>query len=963
MVRPVPRREIPRIVACLFTVLVLTTPAVAGQDTSASIVGQVKDESGAILPGVTVTATSPALQVASVTAVTDEHGEYRLTPLPIGTYQVEYTLTGFQTVRHPNIRLTANFVAKLDVVMKVGALEETITVSGVSPVVDVTATSTATQLTRETLELTPTSNYGYVSLMTQAPGARTNVIDVGGSAIEPGGGGVFSFRVFGQANESWQTIEGIVTNSSKASQGGNVLDYGAVEEARIETVGANANMRSPGVSLSAIVKSGSNAFHGTALWTQTGKSLESDNLDDTMAAQGLTGHHLLKRALVSGDIGGRIIRDKLWFYAGGSFRTDKYELLNVFLPDGSVAPNYKDLTFFTTKVSYQLSPKNRLIGFIQPSYFEGYVSTLNRFNGWETRVLQTCDGPHCMSGTPGKLEWQTVLSDTLMFSAQIGHWNWNSLKVSPELKPATTDLFTQINTGSDWTRHPDHANEYNHQATGSLTRYRRDLWGNHEFKTGFDYLDQTLASDRDTRGAALNYQLVFNSGVPFELNTNNFPLNASQSLHYTGIYGQDKWTLGRRVTLALGLRYAHDNGFVPEQCRPSGDFSPATCFAKTQFKIWNALAPRIQAALDLTGDGKTVIKGGWARFDHERRLDPEVIAANQNISTNTTWLWHDNNGNKLYEPGEVNLDPNGSDFVGIGSLGSTASGTSFAVANQNEKEPMQDQYSASVERQLIQTLAVRGTAMYVHSFNNYRTQNNFRPYDSYNIPVTRPDPGPDGRAGTADDPGVSFTYYEYPASLQGAQFIQGMLINPPGMDASYTSFEFAASKRLSNKWSLMASYSATKRDVPIQADGGAPPDFNPNAEINTADKTWEWLTRISGSYFLPWDIVLSANFSNTSGAPWARTVLFTGGRTIPSITLNVEPLGSHRYDSVNLLDVRAEKRLRIKGGQQIAFRANVFNTLNSNTVTAATTRSGASFGIPTAFLAARVLELGVSFSY
>ena len=951
-----------RLVAFLILGLGLAATAIAGQDTSASILGQVKDESGAVLPGVTVTATSPALQVSSVTSVTDERGAYRLTPLPIGTYTIEYTLTGFRTVRNENIRLTASFAAKLDVSMKITGIEETVTVSGASPVVDVTATSSATQLTRETLELTPTSNYGYVSLMTQAPGARTNVLDVGGSAIEPGGGGVFSFRVFGQANESWQTIEGIVTNSSKASQGGNVLDYGAVEEARIETVGANANMRSPGVSVSAIVKSGSNAFHGSALWTQQGSALESNNLDATMAAQGLTGHKLIKRALVSGDLGVRIVKNTLWFYTGGSFRTDEYQLLNVFLPDGSVAPNYKDLNFVTVKLSYQPSPKHRLIVFTQPSYFEGYVSTLNRFNGWETKVLQTCDGPRCRSGTPSKVEWQTVFSDSVMFSVQAGHWNWNSLKVSPDLKPATTDLFTQINTGSDWTRHPDHANEYNHHASGSLTWYRKDLMGSHEFKAGFDYLDQTLASERGTRGAALNYQLIFNNGVPFELNTNNFPLDARQSLHYTGLYGQDKWTIDR-FTLALGLRYAHDNGFVPYQCHPAGDFSPATCFQKTQFTIWNAFAPRVQAALDLTGDGKTVVKGGWARFDHERRLDPEVIAANQNIATAMTWLWGDANKNRLYDAGEVNLNPNGPDFVGIGSLGSTASGTSFAVANPNEKEPMQNQYSTTIERQLMQNFAVRATAMYVKAFNNYRTQNNFRPYSAYSIPVTRPDPGPDGRVGTADDPGVNFTYYEYPTSLQGAQFIQGMLINPPGMDATYRSFEFAASKRLSKRWTFMASYSATKRNVPIQADGGAPPDFNPNAEINTADRTWEWLTRISGAYFLPAQVVVSANFSNTSGAPWARTVLFTGGRTIPSIALAVEPIGSHRYDPVSLLDVRAEKRFRIKGAQQVAFRANVFNALNANTVTSATVRSGASFGIPTAFMSARVLELGISLTY
>src|SRR5262245_27215057 len=139
----------------------------AAQDAGSS--GLITDESGAVLPGVTVTATSPALQVPSVTAVSDPQGEYRLTPLPIGTYIVEYTLSGFQTVRREGVRLTVGFTARLDVPMKVGSLEETITVSGAAPVVDTTSTAATTQFTRETIELLPTSRNGVVSLLAQAP--------------------------------------------------------------------------------------------------------------------------------------------------------------------------------------------------------------------------------------------------------------------------------------------------------------------------------------------------------------------------------------------------------------------------------------------------------------------------------------------------------------------------------------------------------------------------------------------------------------------------------------------------------------------------------------------------------------------------------------------------------------------------------------------------------------------------
>src|SRR5437870_151672 len=121
---------------------------VASQAQEASIIGQATDDTGAVLPGVTVTATSPALQVPQVIAVSDERGEYRLTQLPLGTYAVEYMLAGFQTLQRPDLRLTAGFTAKVDVVMKVSALSETITVSGASPVVDTMSTTSTTQLTR-----------------------------------------------------------------------------------------------------------------------------------------------------------------------------------------------------------------------------------------------------------------------------------------------------------------------------------------------------------------------------------------------------------------------------------------------------------------------------------------------------------------------------------------------------------------------------------------------------------------------------------------------------------------------------------------------------------------------------------------------------------------------------------------------------------------------------------------------
>ena len=194
--------------------------------TEASIVGVVTDESGAILPGVIVTVSSPALQLREVVEVSDSRGEYRIAALPIGTYRVSYALTGFQSAAREGVRLTAGFTAKLDVSLKVGALEETIVVSGQSPVVDVASTNPTTSLTQETLELIATSRNGMQAVLAQAPGVRTN-IDVGGDTI----GAQIVWRAFGQQLGQWALIDGVAATAGGYT--GIYQDYAAVEETQV----------------------------------------------------------------------------------------------------------------------------------------------------------------------------------------------------------------------------------------------------------------------------------------------------------------------------------------------------------------------------------------------------------------------------------------------------------------------------------------------------------------------------------------------------------------------------------------------------------------------------------------------------------------------------------------------------------------------------------------------------------
>jgi hypothetical protein len=940
----------------------------AAQGQEAVILGRVTDESGAVLPGVTVTASSPSLQIGQVSDVTSPTGDYRLAALPIGTYTVEYSLPGFQTIRRPDIRLTAGFTAQIDEVLKLGAVAETITVSGSSPVIDTRSTSGRTQLTSETLDVIPTARAGVESAMVQAPGVRTN-IDFGNLNVNP------EFRAFGRSNDSWSRIEGVPTTSPKSAlnASGTRYDYSALEETVVQTVGSEAESPTQGIQINAIVKSGGNDFHGSGFWAGGTRNMQDNNVDDDLRARGVTvGNPVDRRWDVSADLGGRIVRDKVWFYVSSRARRQDVQVVNAFQTDGSPAISPLLRMWNTEKVSYQISPKHRMIGFHQRVH-EDTEMAISQFKDWDSR--QQWDWPT----HTGKVEWQTVAKNTVI-SLSYGMWGFHLDRTGFSNNVATFDQLTQRQTGLDWDA-ATRTFEGRDTLTGTVSWYKPDWFhGNHDFKGGFDYSvanadragfdRQTPTPEQDTKGVAPNYRLIFRNSAPFQLTTKNYPVLPESRVHYLGGYLQDGWTVARRVTLNLGLRYSYDNGFLPDQCRvaapaPLETLHPAECFTAVYYKKFNTFAPRLHAAWDAAGNGRTVVKGGWGRFAH-MRYDDEVNMANSNIFLDSTFTWHDVNANKAFEVGEVNFDRNGPDFISTTVLGSGS--YAFAVPNPDEKQPGSDEFTASLEQQLTRNMAMRLTGIYSRTFNNYRVLNTKRPPEVYTIPIRNPDPGPDGRVGTADDPGTIITYWDYPAAYRGAAFQQPMLINDPAADETYTSFEVAVSRRLANRWQLMASYSVTKLDIPfIPTTQGAftvnLPAMDPNAEIFSANNTSEWIGRLSGIYALPWDIQVSANFEHRSGTPYARTVSVGGGQQIPSLTVLVEPIGSRRLPNLNLLNLRAEKSVRFTASQRIALRVNVYNLMNVNTVLTANTLSGAAFERPTGIAAPRIAEVGVTYRF
>ena len=601
------------------------------------------------------------------------------------------------------------------------------------------------------------------------------------------------------------------------------------------------------------------------------------------------------------------------------------------------------------------------------------MSEASNLRGWESR-----------SNKPtftqmGKAEWQSTLGNSMVISAQTSYWwyrtfyygiNGGPYATDKPAGPSFTDLFTGY-TGGEFTNVGRRASERSFQQKANLTWFRPGLLhGDHNIKVGVEYID-TLNSAAYKKRAATSgeYQLVFNNGAPRELRTWNTPTKPLDYAHNLGFYLTDSWSFTRRLTLNLGVRYTHNPGFIPEGCRDAVDFAPASCNERIEFVTYNSVVPRLHLAYDLFGTGRTVIKGGWGRFGHLRYPTLEVNAADPNNRSTTRWRWTDPNGNGQYNPGEVNFDPNGAAFIAL-------TGGSNTRPNPEEKQPMQDELSASLEHELMANFAVRLTGVYSRATDSHRLTNVLRPQSAYSIPVTRPDPGNDGVAGNADDPGASITYYEFPAALNGRAF-ELFELTASEEPTTFTSYEVAATKRMSSRWQMMASFSATKHNIPYingldpseQGSSTRIADDNPNAEIFAEDKTWEWTGKLSGAYLLPYAVQVSGSYEHRSGEPWARQALLTGGQTIPTITLRVEPIGTRRLPNRNVINMRLQKTVRLMAGHRLDLRANVYNLLNANTVMNVVKQSGPQFGQPTpgaafpAIMEPRIYEFLVSYIF
>jgi hypothetical protein len=943
--------------------------AIAQSVGSGTIEGTVRDESNAILPGVTLTISSPQLLAKEVTQVTDSAGDYKFVDLPPGTYRLKAELSGFSTFIREDLRLTVGFTARVDLSLKVGAMAESITVSGQSPVVDITSTTASVAFTKEILDAVP-RGHDLQNVFAMAPGVTQAVADVGGSTMAQRQ----NLSSYGVASQPKLQVEGMNITMGADQNTAIYFNDSTLEEVQIKSSGNDAEVSVPGISMVAVMKSGGNTFHGAYSAASESPKLQSSNLTDALRAQNLTATTPLKSFYdVSADLGGRVVRDRLWFY-GAYGRQAKSEGVVGFAsgpgPDGKyltaddpLANAETTLAQMSAKFSGQLSKNNHLVYAWQRGTKAQPQNNADRF----TPLESTRDYKNPTAIQKGEL--QSTVNPRVLINAVVGHAGYitdydAARSYARADAPPRNDLATGLNTGSA----PLHQNKTRdrYQTEDSISFFPSGSFaGKHEFKTGISiYLDKS--SDGYSNNLACNCILYTDTingvpNTPSQIKIYNTPVVPADRDNTYAWYIKDSWRPTDRITFSLGLRWEREHSFLPAQTYPGArDFPtvfPGGSFAKIDVQKFSRVVPRAGVAWDL--GGKSVVKATFGLYNFLLG-DTYADVFNRNATGNAVFTWHDLNGDMLYEPGEVNLtlnDPNNKDFKSI-------TAASNRILNPNLKEPNTWETTASYEREVAASLGIR--AMYVYKVISGSTTNinTLRPYDAWNVPITRRDPGPDGVLGTADDAG-KVTLYDFNSAFAGSSFVNTQTVNAKNPD-HYNSFEFTMTKRSSARWMGQVSYFAVKNHRWLSSTF-----TSPNDQFFPLDETWSWAGNINGTYRLPYGVSVSGFLQSKSGLKGQRTYIFRqadpdGGPAIAqngNTTIRLEKYGSEKLAAQQILNLRASKDFSLGGGRRFGIDFDIFNALNGATPTAANFASGSSFGYVTGVIPARIARLGGRFRF
>ncbi len=963
-------RGVARLALFTLALTLAATPSVwaqgGGASSTGSISGEVKDSQGGVLPGVTITATSPA-QIGSLNAISNEAGIFRFPSVPPGEYRLSFELPGFQSVVREGIRITLGFNAQLNVALGVATLQETVTVSGESPVIDTSATRIQTNYDQQALASLPNARDMW-SLLATTPSVTLNRVDVGGSTM----GTQTTYFAYGYSGQNRPLIEGINTTEGTAAAG-FYLDYGSFEEVFIGAAGNSAEMPNPGVLTQFVGKSGSNQLGVNLYYDYENEDIQSSNLDPDQflvpgePANGRAirpdGNRLASYKNFNLGVGGPLVQDKVW----GHFAYLNQQNSVAAPPSGSIldgTPFDTKLFNYTGKATYQMNQNNKFIGYLQHGTKQQPHRTDIAPNVRHNTPIHLTADSTVLQDSPSwvyKGEWNGTIGQNMFAEFRAGQFGYNFGLDSNGEGTRYEDLATGEITGGG--RHWLNKRRRN-QYTGALSFFKDNFaGGSHNFKFGGEYLDESgnVIWEQAYTDSVVHY---LRNNAPDSVRLYVSGTSSQNALATTSLFITDTWTI-RRLTLNIGARFDRYRVSLPDQEIPVARFNPVAVSipAVSEVVAFNHIVPRFGATYDLVGDGKTVLKANWGRFYFNTGVNL-ADAVNPNLSNQyTDWNWNDRNSDRLYQPGE--------ETTVIQQFGGSGGGAIDLARfiDPDLKNSYSDEASFFLERAILADLGVRVGYVYKKDNDGWQQFNVLRPLSAFNVPVSIADPGPDGVTGNGDD-GAAIQAFNLDDTSRGTQ---NVATNIPGYEGTYKTLEFSGNKRYGNRWSMNASYSYTWSEEynRIYFNNAfatnvanfslfGPFSTNPN-DRNLNDFT-NWSAKVSGTVDAGWDLRVTPVWKVQSGAPYGRFVLANLNYS-SSQPILVEPIGTSRQDTVSIVDFRVEKQLRFATKARVGLFFDLFNALNSNTNININWRAGASFEKATTVMPPRIAKFGVKFDW
>lgn len=976
-------RGIARISGLILSTLFLLTPAPAvAQETS--IAGVVTDTTGAVLPGVTVEVSSPVLIEGTRAAVTDSQGVYRVVDLRPGTYRIVFSLPGFSRVLREGIQLTTGFTATVNGQLAVGALEETVTVSSASPIVDVQSVVQREVITQETLDALPIAK-SMQSFVAIVPGLQVSAAnrDVGGTTGDRPLGTTIHGGREGDQHIYYNGLRSNNFNSAGTGGGGGYSIYfnpAAIAEINLETGQQTISSESGGVIISVVPKEGGNSFSGLFLVNGTNSDLQSSNLTQDLRAQGVTTVPRIKGIFdVNAGLGGPVAREKVWFY--GAYRrwgSETYVGGNKFFsstplgwtpnPDrGRDAYDQNLASDYNGRLTSQISDKNKLSFAIDLQRrclcYQGITGNVS-----PEATAFTRDRSHYWQG-----KWSYTATSRLLLQAGVSHnkMNWNGAPqpgVGPDVI-SVVELSTGLryrSTGQFNSRIQDEG--YN-SSTYNMNFTANYVTGSHSFFAGTNVLHARPTTDWHVNG---DREYRFLNGEPNQIILRATPKKEMNRMNDVAIFVADRWTIDR-LTLNLGLRYTQFMGYVPEQVVPAGTFIPAVTYPKVPDVVnWRDLTPRAGVAYDLRGDGRTAVKFSMSKFlvghagDVVNRDNPQST-----IADNAARAWFDRNGNFVEDCDLLNPDENGEcGPISNRRFGQTTNRTTFQDGATQRGYGVRDyswEIATGIQQQLWSGVSVEGT-YFRRWYGNFLATDNrlvgpgdFDPF-CFSAPMDARLPGGGGNQ-------ICGLYDVRPERFGLVDELVTFADTFGKRTEIYNGADLTLNARLPGRAFVQGGINIGRtatNDCDVRPD-------SPQRVFCDIRPLFLTDVKLAVSYPLPWwELQLSGTVQSSPGpeitanyAASSNEVAGSLGRPLASGRTTTVPLiepGTIYGERLNQLDLRLAKNFKLS---RYTFRGllDLYNVFNANTVLALNTTYGPRWLTPLNILPGRFVKFGLQMNF